>query len=63
MLNCQVRTSVIKAAASLPVTSLEGLQQSADTIASASMFTDETSTTAMVYCYLEILFIDLEKNS
>ena len=44
-----VRTSVINAATSLPVTSLEGLQQSADTIASASKFKDETSSTAMVW--------------
>ena len=44
----QVRTAIIQAATSLPVTSLEGLQQSADMIASASMFKDETSTTAMV---------------
>ena len=43
-----VRTSVIKAATSLPVTSLQGLQQSANMIASASMFKDETSSTAMV---------------
>ena len=43
-----VRTSVIQAATSLPVTSLNGLQQSADMIASASMFKDETSSGAMV---------------
>lgn len=43
-----VRTSVVKAATSLPVTSLLGLRQTAEMIASASMFKDELSSTAMV---------------
>ena len=43
-----VRTSVVKSITSLPVTSLQGLKQTAEMIASASMFKDELSSIAMV---------------
>lgn len=43
-----VRTAIVKAATSLPVNNLDGLQQSANMIASASRFKDETSTASMV---------------
>ena len=43
-----VRTSVVKSTTSLPVTSLQGLKQTAEMIASASMFKDELSSIAMV---------------